>query len=370
MSPRLAFRRALTLLCVTGAVGLPTPSALAAPYQAKRTADYGLPISVDFRPKIWFHERPDYIVSMVDEAQRAIKECRLRQFNAMLDHLTEQRNNMQSQLTNLVSWVSAAKDLLLNAEQDLELYDHLRKDSYYEVTRREYEGNYQTTLKKIAELKDLVANGPARILFLRQDIQSLTTVINWLAATPHNCPEEEPLPPPAPPPRPEDMRDPNDPARPSDTCPTEVIAEINRARTDPQGYAQGWEGIDQDSLSYLGKLAPRSPMEASAPLFDAARRHAADTGAVDHTGSDGSRPMQRIHDAGLFSTITAEVIAKEQITPEDAIHQLITDMGNPTRPHRADLFNPNFTLVGVACALDRPHPVIVIDLSNPPMKRD
>lgn len=153
-------------------------------------------------------------------------------------------------------------------------------------------------------------------------------------------------------------------------CPIEVIEEINRARTNPQAYADAWPHGDQESLDFLRRQTALLPVDPNQPLEDAAERLANDPNAVDHTGSDGSRPMQRIHDAGLFSTITAEVIAKEQRTPEDAVHQLITDLGNPTKPHRSDLFNPNFTLIGVACALDRPHPVIVIDLSNPPMKRE
>ena len=83
----------------------------------------------------------------------------------------------------------------------------------------------------------------------------------------------------------------------------------------------------------------------------------------------GSKPMQRIHDAGLYAMINAEVISVGQVTAAGEIHQLITDQGNAGHPHRDDLFNPLVTLAGVGCGPDKRYgQITVIDLSSPSLK--
>ncbi len=152
-----------------------------------------------------------------------------------------------------------------------------------------------------------------------------------------------------------------------------VLAEINAARTNPAAYAAAWRGVDRVSRDFLEHQPKLAALAASPELTRAAARHAADQGPgglTGHTGTDGSRPMQRIHEAGLFSTITAEVISVSEASAAGVVHQLIVDAGDPNHPHRADLFNPTLTLAGIGCAQDRRYGTItVIDLSNPAMAR-
>jgi uncharacterized protein YkwD len=151
-----------------------------------------------------------------------------------------------------------------------------------------------------------------------------------------------------------------------------VIKEINDARTDPQGYLVKWGAADPESVAFLRRQSPIVPVEEDARLDTAAQRHADDQGPIGlqgHVGTDGSKPMQRIHDAGLFAMMNAEVISVEQSTAAGAIHQLITDQGNVGHPHRDDLFNPMLTIAGVGCGPDKRYgQITVIDLSSPPVK--
>jgi subtilisin family serine protease len=156
--------------------------------------------------------------------------------------------------------------------------------------------------------------------------------------------------------------------RPQDSYSAAVLDEINKLRTDPQGYARKLKtvlhgkGVGQ-AIAILEKLEPLPPLEFDGRLTDAAGAHAADEGPqgkVEHTGSDGSTPAQRMRRAGVTSTTYSEVISMAQSTPEQVVFQLISDGA-----HLDDLIDPNLKLVGVGCGPNAKwgH-MCVVDMTN------
>lgn len=183
-------------------------------------------------------------------------------------------------------------------------------------------------------------------------------------------------------------------ARPADSdLAARIVDEVNAARTSPAAYAararvlrglfqddrierpgeiaivtrEGTAAVDE-AIAFLERQPPLPPVRAS-PLIDrAAAEHAADqarAGTVGHAGSDGSSPSDRMRRHARW-TATGEVIAYGPERAEDVVLQLIVDDGVPARGHRRILFNPGYTLIGVACA---PHPVwrqvCVLDFARP-----
>jgi uncharacterized protein YkwD len=129
-----------------------------------------------------------------------------------------------------------------------------------------------------------------------------------------------------------------------------VLAEINHARADPQGYASTIR--DGDSVSFLKGQPPLPPFTENASLDAAARRQAADQGPVggaSHTGHDGSTPMSRIAAECVIAMVVGEEISLQQKSASGVVSQLIVDSSSPHHFHRADLFSSSFTQAGVAC---------------------
>jgi uncharacterized protein YkwD len=174
-----------------------------------------------------------------------------------------------------------------------------------------------------------------------------------------------------------------------------IVAEINRARADPAGYArelrryrtlyrngvvwtpgnpvglrthEGTAAVDE-AIRFLATQAPLPPLAQASHLRRAAADHVADqgaSGARGHQGGDGSSPAQRIRrrGGGPYGA-SGEVIA---YGPEDAVsfvRGLIIDDGVPDRGHRILLFSPRFRFAGAACGR---HPgwryMCVVDLSD------
>jgi uncharacterized protein YkwD len=161
----------------------------------------------------------------------------------------------------------------------------------------------------------------------------------------------------------------------------DILAELNAARTDPAAYAararalralfrddrierpgepalvtrEGPAAVDE-AIAFLERQRPLPTLRGHPGLDRAAADHAGDqgrSGAVAHTGGDGSSPSERMLRYGRWSA-TGEAIAYGPWRAEDVILQLIVDDGVPDRGHRRILFSPAYELAGVACA---PHPV-------------
>jgi hypothetical protein len=158
----------------------------------------------------------------------------------------------------------------------------------------------------------------------------------------------------------------------------EVLAEINRARTDPRGYGQTLrayrayyhgdvlqapgdnvgvkthEGlaaldeaiVDVERRQPLNALAPNSRLHASAARLT---QEEGPTGVVGHVGPDGLTPGQRMRQAGAWAGISEEAISFGQANAAAVVRQLIIDDGVPDRGHRSSIFEPGLTVAGVSC---------------------
>lgn len=183
----------------------------------------------------------------------------------------------------------------------------------------------------------------------------------------------------------------------------EVLAELNRARTDPRTYAErlrelrrsfrdrftfieggtafltreGVEAVDE-AIAFLAGAPAAIAMKASPGLARAAGDHMRDQalhGGVGHAGSDGSDPTARMaryvqlesQDAAVLArrVLVGEVIGYGRQEARAIVAMLLVDDGVPGRGHRQAIFNPDYTHAGVACGS---HPVhgslCVIDLAG------
>jgi uncharacterized protein YkwD len=171
-----------------------------------------------------------------------------------------------------------------------------------------------------------------------------------------------------------------------------IIAELNQLRSNPTAYAEKInarrqyyrghilqlpgqialrtkEGVAaaEEAVHALRGLKPLPLLEASIALSAAARDHVRDIGPrgfLDHEGSDGSSPSQRIARYAKGFNRVAEVIGFGP-EPSAVVIDLIVDDGVPERGHRKILLNENLRIAGAACG---PHTVYrtvcVIDLAD------
>lgn len=177
-----------------------------------------------------------------------------------------------------------------------------------------------------------------------------------------------------------------------------ILAELNRLRADPAGYArklgefrryyrqnvvqvpgsdtfyQTEEGVAplEGAISYLRAQSAQPEYRPSPLLALAASSHVreqAASGLVGHAGTDGSKPGDRVTRLG-GGPYVAEVITYGSTTPADVVRQLVVDDGVPDRGHRLILFAGDFGYAGVFCG---PHPVYhetcVVDLARTPNGR-
>lgn len=165
-----------------------------------------------------------------------------------------------------------------------------------------------------------------------------------------------------------------------------IIAEMNRARTNPPAYRQvlvawrskfvgnkvrlrdraflqtqeGTSAVDE-AIRVLGTTRPVGSLRFSAGLSAAARDHVRDQGskgATGHNGSDGRTPIQRIERYGQWQRIAGENIAYGPATAQAVVRDLIIDDGVPDRGHRTNMFQPQFRVTGVACGYHRRYRVM------------
>jgi len=155
-----------------------------------------------------------------------------------------------------------------------------------------------------------------------------------------------------------------------------VVEELTLARTKPLEYAKFIENYRRqfkpdgtvsfdgrnlgtqegtnavnEAIVFLKKVKPLSAIKGARSLALAARDHVKDTGpkgATGHEGTDGSRSPDRVARYGKTKSTEGENIS---YGPKDAraiVMQLIIDDGVAGRGHRANIFNPDFRIAGVA----------------------
>ena len=158
----------------------------------------------------------------------------------------------------------------------------------------------------------------------------------------------------------------------------EVLAELNRARTDPAGYARhlesmlGWfqgrnlrppgsnvfietrEGPEavREGIRALRAMRPVPAVTVSRGMSAGARdlvRDQGASGATGHVGRDGSRAAARVNRYGAWQRGLSENIAYGPPTAREVVIGLIVDDGVPDRGHRTNMFDPMVRVVGISC---------------------
>lgn len=161
-----------------------------------------------------------------------------------------------------------------------------------------------------------------------------------------------------------------------------IVAETNRLRTDPRGYAeelanllpyfdgmmlnlpelpplQTYEGaaVVEEAIAVLQETDPLPPLTVSGGMSQAARDHVADLGAIGaegHYGSDGSTPFERLNRYGTWEHGNGSRAGENiSYSPFEIarwhVMQLVIDDGVPNRGHRQALLRPEYQVTGVAC---------------------
>jgi len=122
------------------------------------------------------------------------------------------------------------------------------------------------------------------------------------------------------------------------------------APAQADGGDQGGEVLSE--INAMRAANGCGPVVANPQLTAAAERHAydvLDNGAMSHTGSDGSSPVQRVTDAGYAPyAALGEVVfwgTGSSGSPEAAVSWWMNSPG-----HRANILKPGFTHIGIGFA--------------------
>jgi uncharacterized protein YkwD len=158
----------------------------------------------------------------------------------------------------------------------------------------------------------------------------------------------------------------------------DVILEMNKVRTNPQKYAElyirpqlryfngrnysvpgqitivtqeGATAVNQ-CITALSRATAVGILTPERGLSLAAKDHVTDqsrTGQTGHNGSDRSTPETRMKRYGTFSGswTLGENIAYGETTGREIVCGLLIDDGVPSRGHRTNIMNKDFTQTGV-----------------------
>ncbi|OLE51828.1 MAG: hypothetical protein AUG51_21115 [Acidobacteria bacterium 13_1_20CM_3_53_8] len=156
----------------------------------------------------------------------------------------------------------------------------------------------------------------------------------------------------------------------------EVLDELNLARTQPTQYAAfvdewrkyytgkkfarpgrqsitTWDGLAalDECVNFLRSATPLPALQSAKGLHLAALDHARDlgtSGITGHRGSDGSMPEARVERFGRWMNSIGETIVYDVDTARAMVINLLIDDGVPGRGHRMNIFNPGYTVAGIA----------------------
>jgi hypothetical protein len=178
----------------------------------------------------------------------------------------------------------------------------------------------------------------------------------------------------------------------------ELVAEINRVRTDPAGYAAiliakrpfyrgrrimapdkgdqdpevtveiTQEGLPalEEAIAALRTTRRRGRLELSRRLCHAARDHVAKQGLAGTEGhsDSGGEPLDRVRVYIPDVRVVAENISYGRWTAKDVVFHQLVDDGVTDRGHRKTLLDPRFDSIGVNCGYHRVFGIMcVIDLA-------
>ena len=113
---------------------------------------------------------------------------------------------------------------------------------------------------------------------------------------------------------------------------------------------EGVAAVDE-AIECLRNTSPLPPFEFSNELSRACIDHVLDhnqAGLMGHTGSDGSSTADRISRYGKWQRTCGENVDYGNADGMASVLAWIIDDGVPNRGHRTNIFNPAFTVVGIA----------------------
>lgn len=73
------------------------------------------------------------------------------------------------------------------------------------------------------------------------------------------------------------------------------------------------------------------------------------SGATGHYSANGNSPFQRMDKYLTYMGTGENLSYGDIVNPEDPVLQLIIDDGVPSRGHRTNIYNADFTHLGVSC---------------------
>ncbi len=132
-----------------------------------------------------------------------------------------------------------------------------------------------------------------------------------------------------------------------------VYAESGVEKQTDTTYSNHFVELKQAYESLLAELRVQQPLKPLLPhqdLYKAAQRHAADQSPsqyIQHWGTDGTWPQDRIREEAPWSVVGNENIAAGAGSAQDLLLQLMVDSGVEGYGHRRNLLNPSWT--HVAC---------------------
>jgi uncharacterized protein YkwD len=149
----------------------------------------------------------------------------------------------------------------------------------------------------------------------------------------------------------------------ADSVASQVLEEINFARTQPQQYArivsaradryatpQGSRAV-REAIRFLQNAPTRAPLSWSRGIGQAALSHALEVGASGgrgHRNARGEMPWTRMARFGQWQGHAGENIDYGHADARSIVVSLIVDAGVPSRLHRTNLFNRAFRVTGIA----------------------
>ena len=178
----------------------------------------------------------------------------------------------------------------------------------------------------------------------------------------------------------------------------ELVAEINRVRTDPAGYAailsakkpfyrgrrivtssKGDQDLEvtaeitqeglpalEEAVAALRTTRRRGRLQLSRRLCRAARDHVVKQGLAGTEGhsDSGGEPLDRVRVYIPNVRAVAENISYGRWTARDVVFHQLVDDGVTDRGHRKSLLDPRFESIGVNCGYHRVYGIMcVIDLA-------
>ena len=158
---------------------------------------------------------------------------------------------------------------------------------------------------------------------------------------------------------------------------SEIVAEINLARAQPQTYAsyleetkkyyngnqirypgravettaEGLSAVDE-AIQFLRAARPLPPLQVYKGMTLAAKDQATylgTSGNTGHKGSDGSTPNTRVSRYGdWMNSIGENIVYQATTTARESVLGLIVDDGIAGRGHRKNIFDSTYRAAGIA----------------------